>query len=64
MTSENETTYCLDENVFLLTRDDITQILDFDRGQFYGLDAIGTLMISLVLEQGSEETVKYISQTY
>ena len=64
MTSENETTYCLDENVFLLTQDDITQILDFDRGQFYALDTIGTLMVSLVLEEGSEEAVKYITQTY
>ncbi len=64
MTDEKENTYCLNQDVYLFFQDDIAQLLDFRHGQFYGLDPIGTLMVSLVLEQGSEKTVKYISQTY
>ncbi len=50
--------------MFIFLQDDIAQLLDFQHGQFYGLDSIGTLMVSLVLEKGIEETVKYITQTY
>ena len=64
LTEGKESSYSLDQDVFLILQDDIAQLLDFNRGQFYALDAIGTLMVSLVLEQGIEETVKYISQTY
>ncbi len=64
LTEEKGSTYSLNRDVFLVIQDDIAQLLDFNRGQFYALDAIGTLMLSLVLEQGSEEAVKYISQTY
>lgn len=62
--NSNKKTYNLNRDVFLLIEDNLAQILDFDRGQFYALDSIGTLMLSLVLEQGSEEAVKYITQTY
>ncbi len=57
-------TYHLNREVFLFFQDNLAQILDFNRGQFYGLDSIGTLMVSLVLEHSSEEAVKYITQTY
>ena len=62
--NSDKKTYSLNQDVFLFIQDGIAQILDFDRGQFYALDSIGTLMVSLVLEHGSEETVKYITQTY
>ena len=52
---ESKTSYCLNENLFLFIQDDIAQILDFDRGEFYGLDRIATVMESLVLEQSIEE---------
>ncbi len=64
LTGKKGDTYSLNRDVFLVIQDDIAQLLDFNRGQFYALDAIGTLMVSLVLEQGIEETVKYITQTY
>ena len=64
LTSTKGKTYSLNQDVFLFLQDDIAQILDFQHGQFYGLDPIGTLMLSLVLEKSLEETVKYISKTY
>ncbi len=63
-TDKNDSLYRLNRDVFLFIQDNIAQILDFNRGQFYGLDSIGTLMVSLVLEHGSEEAVKYITQDY
>ena len=64
LTSSKVTTYSLNQDVHLFLQDNIAQLLDFRHGQFYGLDPIGTLMVSLILKQGSEETVKYIAQTY
>ena len=57
-------TYHLNRGVFLFIEGESAQLLDFCHGQFYGLDTIGTLMVSLVLEKGLEEAVEYISQTY
>ncbi len=57
-------TYHLNRGVFLFIEGESAQLLDFCHGQFYGLDTIGTLMVSLVLENSSEEAVEYISQTY
>ena len=45
-------------------QDDVAQILDFDRGEFYGLDPIATIMVSSVLEKGIEETILDITQIY
>ena len=64
LTNEKENTYRLNQDVFLFLQDDIAQLLDFRQGQFYGLDPIGTVMVSLVLEQGIEEAIAYITQTY
>ena len=43
--------YHLNRDVILSLQDDIAQILDFHRGQFYGLDSMATLMLCLVLEK-------------
>lgn len=56
--------YFLNRNVYLFTQDETTQILDFQQGQFYALDPIASLMLSLVLEQGFEKTVTHITQKY
>ena len=56
--------YRLKPDVYLCREGGIAQILDFQQGQFYALDALATLMVSLVLEKGFEETVIHISQTY
>jgi hypothetical protein len=56
--------YRLNLDVYLCLEGGIAQILDFQRGQFYALDGLATLMVALVLEKGFEETVTYISQTY
>lgn len=64
LTSGNGKTYCLERDVFLVIQNDIAQLLDFNRGQFYGLDTIATRMVSLVLESGMEEAIAYIAQTY
>ena len=64
LTSAKGNTYRLNQDVFLFLQDDIAQLLDFRHGQFYGLDPIGTVMVSLVLEQGIEEAIAYITQTY
>ena len=58
------TTYSLNQDVYIFLQDDVAQLLDFRQGQFYGLDPIGTLMISSVLEHGIEETVKSIAQSF
>ncbi|MBU7586354.1 MAG: lasso peptide biosynthesis B2 protein [Nostoc sp. TH1S01] len=61
---ENSSPYSLNRDVFLFLQDGIAQILDFKHGQFYGLDAIATLMLSLVLEKGVEETVNELTTIY
>jgi hypothetical protein len=60
----NVSIYSLNRDVFLLVRDGSAQILDFKRGQFYGLDKIATSMVSLVIEKGVEETVDELTQIY
>ena len=54
----------LSRDVILFVQHKVAQILDFQRGQFYGLDRMATLMLSLVLQQGIDATVSEISQTY
>lgn len=54
----------LNEDIFLIVQEDIARLLDFARGQFYGLDSIGTLMLCLYLECGETETVTQIAQKY
>jgi hypothetical protein len=60
----NGNLYRLNQDVYLFLEDGLAQLLDFRRGQFYGLDAIATLMVSVVLEKGVEEAVTEIVQNY
>ena len=64
LTTNNSSEYSLNQDVFLFCEDNMAQVLDFQKGQFYGLDPIGTVMISLVLEQGVEAAIAYMTQTY
>ncbi len=64
ITGDNGNLYRLNQDVYLFLQDGLAQLLDFRRGQFYGLDAIATLMVSLVLEKGVEEAVAEIVQNY
>ncbi len=61
---QNEDTYCLNDDVFMIIENGIAQLLDFNRGQFYGLNPIGTLMVSLILEENFPQAVAYIASTY
>jgi Transglutaminase-like superfamily/Coenzyme PQQ synthesis protein D (PqqD) len=60
----NQNNYSLNQDIFLFLQDGIAQILDFERGQFYGLDEIATLMVLLILEKGVEETVNELTKIY
>jgi hypothetical protein len=61
---ENGNNYSLNRDVCLFLQDGIAQILDFERGQFYGLDKVATLMLLLVLEKGVEEAVNELTKIY
>lgn len=63
-TGEGGSNYKLNRDVFLVVQDKIAQLLDFNRGRFYGLDAMSTLMVSIVLEQDLDEAVTHIVATY
>ena len=54
----------LSRDVILFLQDEVAQILDFQRGQFYALDHMATLMLSLVLQQGIDAAITEIAQTY
>lgn len=60
----SENTYRLNQDVFLVVQDGVAQLLDFSGGQFYSLDIVGTLIISLVLEQGVEAAISQVTQVY
>ncbi|MBD2344397.1 lasso peptide biosynthesis B2 protein [Anabaena subtropica] len=61
---ENGSFYSLNRDVFLFLQDGFAQILDFKRGQFYGLDEIATLMVLLVLEKGVEDAVNELTKIH
>ena len=63
-TGEKGNAYSLNRDVFLVIQDDIAQLLDFNRGRFYGLDTMSTLMMSLVLEQDLNEAIARIVEIY
>ena len=62
--SQNEDTYCLNRDVVMVIENGIAQLLDFNRGQFYGLNPMGTLMLSLILEENFPQAVADIASTY
>lgn len=57
-------TYQLNQDVLLHNQGNFVQLLDFNQGQFYALDAIATVMLSSVLDKGLETTVTNLSQVY
>ncbi len=62
--SKNEDTYYLNRDVVMVIENSIAQLLDFNRGQFYGLNPMGTLMLSLILEENFPQAVAEIASTY
>ncbi len=62
--SQNEDTYCLNRDVVMVIENGIAQLLDFNQGKFYGLNPMGTLMLSLILEEHFPEAVANIALTY
>ena len=65
LTNKNiNNTYQLNQDVLLYNREGFVQLLDFNQGQFYALDAIATIMLSSVLDKGLEATITNLSQTY
>lgn len=50
----------LNRDVFLVTQDGVSRVLDLDRGQFYGLDPISTQLLTLVLETNPDHAVATI----
>lgn len=60
----NKRGYYLNRDVYLFKHENVINILDFRRGQFYGLDAIASRMIDLILEKSYEETITEISELY
>lgn len=62
--SKNEDTYCLNRDVVMVIENGIAQLLDFNRGHFYGLNPMGTLMLSLILEENLPQAVAEIASTY
>lgn len=62
--SKNEDAYYLNRDVVMVIENSIAQLLDFNRGQFYGLNPMGTLMLSLILEENFPQAVAEIASTY
>ena len=56
--------YALNVNVVLSKEEDLVYMLDFDNGQFYALDQMAGLMLSLVLEKGYQSAIVNISADY
>jgi hypothetical protein len=50
--------------VYLFKHENVINILDFRRGQFYGLDEIASRMIDLILKKSYEETITEIRELY
>ena len=63
LTKEN-TIHHLNRGVYLVIRDGMAKLVDLERGQFYGLDAIGTMMLSLILKYGQNEATVRVAQEY
>lgn len=64
LAGDRGSSYRLNQDVCWFLEDGLAQLLDFHRGQFYALDAVATLMVSLVLEKGVAEAVREVVQIY
>ncbi|HEY9662792.1 MAG TPA: PqqD family protein, partial [Allocoleopsis sp.] len=56
--------YQLPQDVILVLQDGTGRLLGLNRGQFYGLNIVGTKMLMLLLQQGIEAAVQQIAQDY
>lgn len=56
--------YRLKQDVILVLQDGVARLLGLNRGRFYGLDAVGTKMLMLLLEHGSETAAIAIAAEY
>ncbi|NEO00706.1 MAG: lasso peptide biosynthesis B2 protein [Moorea sp. SIO3I7] len=62
--TETNGLYRLQKDVILVLQDGVARVLGLNRGRFYGLDAIGTKMLMLVLEQGLETAARCLAGEY
>lgn len=60
----NKGSYYLNRDVYLFKHENVINILDFRRGQFYGLDETASRMLALILEKSYQKTITEISQLY
>src|SRR5271170_1877077 len=63
-TSKSLTKCELTPGVYLARQDDLTRVLDLDRGQFYGLDVIASRLLSLALAGGPDRAAAEVARTY
>ncbi len=47
--------------VFLTGHDEAARLLDFERGRFYGLDAVSTRLLLLTLDEGPEAAARVVA---
>jgi hypothetical protein len=59
-----KTLYRLAPAVYLARQQDITRVLDLDRGRFYGLDTIASQLLRLTLEQGPDAAASEVAAAY
>jgi Coenzyme PQQ synthesis protein D (PqqD) len=62
--TETNGLYRLQPDVILVLQDGVARILGLNRGRFYGLDAMGTRMLTLLLEQGPEVAAFHLAAEY
>lgn len=56
--------YRLKQDVILVLQDGVARLLGLNRGRFYGLDAVGTKTLMLLLDHGSETAALAIAAEY
>jgi hypothetical protein len=54
----------LNRDVFLMVEEGVGRILDFERGEFFGLDEVGTRMLSIALERGAQYATAKVAAEY
>jgi hypothetical protein len=62
--AETNGAYQLQRDVILVLQDGTGRLLGLNRGQFYGLNLVGTKMLMLLLQQGVESAVQQVAQDY
>src|SRR4051794_10294427 len=54
----------LTPGVYLAQQDEITRVLDLNRGRFYGLDAIASHLLARTLESGPDSAAAEVARTF